>query len=265
VSGVIERFRVRAAGADLACVRFGEGPPLLCVHALAFSKEYFVSAAESLGAHFTCVAFDQRGHGATEWEGGEAGLELSAMGQDIEAVMDHMRWAAATVGGISLGAATTLCFALSKPERVTRLIQDLPAFGPTSRKDPAQVVVASALDRGDLEAAIRSLTAGLSPLRASALGTLLLTQWDPFGQRLGHKLAAAFRASSRWRVVENWPGDLARLDVPVEILGIVGDPAHPIEVARTMAATLPRSKYWPRIPSLSPSAVAKQWAEVAGA
>jgi pimeloyl-ACP methyl ester carboxylesterase len=261
----IERFRVRSSGADLACVKFGDGPPLVCVHALAFSKEYFVSAADLLGAHFSCVAFDQRGHGGTEWEGGDGGLEIDAMAGDIAAVMDHLGWSASIVGGISLGAATALRFALSQPKRVTRLIEDLPAYSPASPRDSAQGVVASALERGDLESALRILTEGLSPLRASALSTLLRTQWEPFGSRLGPRLGAAFRASFRWRVVEDWPRDLAALTIPVEILGIVGDPSHPIEVAKTMAETLPQSRYWPRIPSLAANAVARQWIQVAGA
>ena len=42
----IETFRVpSSSGTDLACVRFGEGPPLLLAHPLVFSKAYFAAAA----------------------------------------------------------------------------------------------------------------------------------------------------------------------------------------------------------------------------
>ncbi len=260
----VERFRIRSRGADLSCVRFGAGSPLLCAHALAFSKEYFASAADVLGRRFDCVAVDQRGHGDTEWEGGDAGLTLDAMADDIGRVLDYVGWKRAIVGGISLGAATTLRFALGSPDRLVALIQDLPAFGPTSPRNPrATEAVSEALDRSDFEGALGVLTSGLSRGRAKALGEALRSQWAPFGATLGPKLAAAFRATDRWRIADDWPGVLKTLDAPVRILGLRGDAAHPFEVAETMARTLPRARLDARVPSLSAEAVARQWLEVA--
>src|SRR6516162_8845748 len=78
-------FRVASSsGADLACVRFGEGPPLLLAHPLVFSKAYYAAAAAVFGAKHSCVAFDQRGHGDTN----ASTISPAAMADDVGAVLD---------------------------------------------------------------------------------------------------------------------------------------------------------------------------------
>jgi pimeloyl-ACP methyl ester carboxylesterase len=263
----VERFTVTSGPATLACVRFGAGPPLVCVHALAFSKEYFVAAAAVLGRAFTCLAFDQRGHGETVAPEDADALSPAAMAADIGAVLDAAGLASATVGGTSLGAATTLRFALAHPARVDLLIQDLPAFGPGPQRDAAHSeAVAAALAAGDLDEGARRAAAGLLPGPARALAATLRAQWQPFpAAALGPKLAAAFRATAGWRVVDAWPGALASLAVPTHVLGLAGDGGHPLAVAEAMARTLPRARLWPRVPSLKPTDVARQWVQVATA
>jgi hypothetical protein len=61
--------------------------------------------------------------------------------------------------------------------------------------------------------------------------------------------------------MDRWPQDLARLSMPVRILGVQGDSIHPWEVARTMAQTIPGARLVPRALSLSPEEVARQWLE----
>lgn len=238
---------------------------MLCAHALGFSKETFVEAADVLGARFTCVALDQRGHGETTVEDGGESFAAEAMADDIVAVLDHLEWPAAVLGGTSLGAATTLLAALRHPTRVRLLIQDLPGFAPASSRDVAGAdQVAEALDRGDLVEAARRATSALPGSRSRPLASLLIDHWKRFGiVDLGPKLGRAFRSSARWRIVDRWPEDLAALAIPVHVLGLEGDPMHPIAIAKTMAETLPRARLWPRVPSLDPRAVARQWVQVA--
>ncbi|MFN7966871.1 MAG: alpha/beta fold hydrolase [Acidobacteriota bacterium] len=255
---------IQSGSAQLSGVRFGAGPPLLCVHALAFSSRYFSLAAPVLGEHFECVAIDQRGHGLTRHSDGAAGLSLTAMSHDLIAVLDHHRWESAFVGGISLGAATTLRLALDHPTRVRVLLQDLPAFGPESPRglghsSPA----AEALERGDMAQAAQRAGVGLSAPRARALEEVLMAAWRGYSPaELGPKLASMFRASSRWRVIDNWPEELTRLSMPVELLAIAGDSSHPLAVAEQMARAIPRATLHRRVPSLEPRLVARQWVEV---
>jgi len=242
-----------------AFARFGSGPPLLLAHPLVFSKRYFLGAKEVFGARFDTVAVDLRGHGDNEGE-----VDLDAAADDIGAVLDACGWSAARLGGTSLGAAVVLRFALRRPERVVRLVQDLPGFGPGSRRPPERVAaMAEAFAKADFEAAAQAITEGYPPARAQAWSDALRSDWSGYDPaRLGPKLAKAVRAAAAWRVAEPWPSALAALTVPTEILAVKGDPTHPWEIAETMAATLPDARLHARVPSLAPGKIAEQWISV---
>ncbi|HEX7896782.1 MAG TPA: alpha/beta hydrolase, partial [Planctomycetota bacterium] len=225
-------------------------------HPIVFSKAF---VPEALGARFDVAAPDQRGHGDSE--GGA--IEAEAMADDLGAVLDRLGWARASIGGTSLGAATSLLFARRHPERVERLILDLPGFGPGSFRAPDKTeAMAEAFARADFDEAARRITDGLSAPRAAAWIAALRDDWRRYDPaRLGPKLAAALRGTARWRLVERWPEDLAALRAPTTILAVKGDPVHPWDVAETMARTIPGARLVSRVPSLDPAKIAAQWIE----
>jgi len=254
----IETFRVASSsGTDLACVRFGEGPPLLLAHPLVFSKAYFAAAAAVLGEKFSCVAYDQRGHGDTT----ATTITPAAMADDVGAVLDAMKWDKAAIGGTSLGAASTLLFALRSPARVTFLIQDLPGFGPASFRDPSKTSrIAASFEDVDMEDAARQITGGMSEPRAKAWTEALFNDWKNYdGPALANKLAWVLRNTSSWRIVGRWPDELQKLTMPVRIFAIQGDPVHPWDTAQTMARTIKGARLSPRVQSLEADAIARQW------
>jgi pimeloyl-ACP methyl ester carboxylesterase len=258
-------FRVPSGpdGVELAGVRFGAGPPLVLLHALGFSKRYWAHAADVLGAHFTCVAFDQRGHGETALPEG-APITPEACAQDVRQVLDYLGIPRAAVGGTSLGALSALLFALREPERVSVLVQDLPAYGPRSPRHPRRSEpVARALDRGDFEEAARRAARGLQGAPFRALQSALLENWGRYPvASFGPRLARAFRATARWRPFPNWPAELAALRVPTRVLALRGDPFHPYEIAESIARTAPGARLHSRVPALAAPAVANQWIQV---
>ncbi|MBV8882046.1 MAG: alpha/beta hydrolase [Planctomycetaceae bacterium] len=253
----ITPFRVASKGADLACVKFGQGPPLLLAHPVLFSKAYYAAAADDWGSSFTCVAFDQRCHGDTT----STTITPAALAEDIGAILDHMKWDQASMGGTSFGAASTLLYALSNPKRVTKLIQDLPGFGPASFRDPFQTSrISAALEDGDLDDAAKQITMNMSEPRAKAWTEALAADWKLYdAAKLAPKMAGALRAGSSWRIVGRWPDELQKLTMPVCIFGVQGDPIHPWDTAQTMARTIKGARLSSRVQSLSPSAVARQW------
>ncbi len=253
----ITPFRVAGKGSDLACVKFGEGPPLLLAHPMLFSKSYYAAAAEVWGAHFTCVAYDQRCHGDTT----SAILTPAALADDVGSILDHMKWDKAAIGGTSFGAASTLLYALANPSRVTKLIQDMPAFGPGSYRDPFNTSgIAAALEDGDLDDAAKQVTMGMSEPRAKAWTEALSADWKNYdGAKIAPKMAGALRAASSWRIVSRWPDELQKLHMPVCVFGMQGDPVHPWDVAQTMARTIKGARLSTRVPSLSAAAIAQQW------
>ncbi len=256
----IEPFRVASSsGTDLSCIKFGDGPPLVLAHPLVFSKAYFAAATEVFGAKFSCVAYDQRGHGDTN----ASTVTPAGMADDIAAIMDAMKWDKAAIGGTSLGAASALMFALRSPARVAFLIQDLPGFGPASFRDPTRTSrIAASFEDADLEDAAKQITLGMSEPRAKAWTEALFNDWKNYdGKSLSNKLAWVLRNTSSWRIVGRWPDELQKLTMPVRIFGIQGDPVHPWDTAQTMARTIKGARLSPRVLSLSADAIAAQWVD----
>jgi pimeloyl-ACP methyl ester carboxylesterase len=199
----IETFRVASSsGTDLACVRFGEGPPLLLAHPLVFSKLYFTAAAQVLGEKFSCVVYDQRGHGDTT----ATTISPAAMADDVGAVLAAMKWDKAAIGGTSLGAASTLLFALRAPARVTFLIQDLPGFGPASFRDPSKTSrIAASFEDADLEDAARQIGDGEPGRRRGPRRSSPLEELRRPGSRTSSR---GLRNTSSWRIVGRWLDEL---------------------------------------------------------
>lgn len=253
----ITPFRVQSKGADLACIKFGEGPPLLLAHPVLFSKAFYAAGAEVFGSKHTCVAFDQRCHGETA----SSLITLPDLAADIGAILDHMKWDKAAIGGTSFGAATTLIYALSNPGRVSYLIQDLPGFGPATFRDPFQTSrISAALEDGDLDDAAAQITSGMSEPRAKAWKDALFADWNHYDRaKIAPKMAGALRAASGWRIVGRWPDELQKLTMPVSIFGVQGDSVHPWDTAQTMARTIKGARLSNRVQSLSASAIAQQW------
>ena len=79
-------------------------------------------------AGFRLLAFDCRGHGETQPLGDPQRYALATFSDDLRALMDHLQIERAVVGGISMGAAVALNFALRFPERVLGLVLSRPAW-----------------------------------------------------------------------------------------------------------------------------------------
>lgn len=246
----MQRFRV----GGLACVRHGAGRPLVLLHPIVFSKAYFALEAFP----FDGVAFDQRGHGETTEP-----VDFDRLGSDVAAVMDAVGWSTASVGGTSMGAAAALRFALEHPGRVDGLLLDLPGFGPRSFRDPAKTErMAEAFAAADFALAERVICEGMAAPRAKAWGDALRRDWAHYAPSdLGPKLASALRSSTGWSVADPWPSALSSIRARTAVLGVKGDPVHPWETASEIAGAIPGARLLPRVASLDPAAIARQWAE----
>ena len=98
----------------------GHGPVLLLLHGIANSSETWEPVASLLKRHFTLVAPDLLGHGASATPRGDYSLGAHATGvRDIVTALgyDHV-----TVVGHSLGGGIAMQFAYQFPERCERLV-----------------------------------------------------------------------------------------------------------------------------------------------
>ena len=104
----------------------GERPAILLMHGFASSMRVnwidpgWVQALTRAG--YRVVAFDHRGHGASDKPRDEGAYTPQKMAADAVALLDHLNINQAAVFGYSMGARVAAFAALATPERVSRLI-----------------------------------------------------------------------------------------------------------------------------------------------
>lgn len=110
----------KTTGTDGAMVvyrRFGTGPRLItALHSLALDGSWYAPLAQALGADYSLLVPDFRGHGDSERGGTPIGLGLIA--QDIAAMWDAENVEHSVVLGISLGGMVAQAVTGSFPARV---------------------------------------------------------------------------------------------------------------------------------------------------
>lgn len=104
----------------IAWERRGEGHPLLLIHGLGYARWGWEPVLEGLARRFDVITFDNRGIGASDAPPGPySAAELAA---DAAQVLDEAGVERAHVAGSSLGGMVAQELALSRPERVDRLV-----------------------------------------------------------------------------------------------------------------------------------------------
>lgn len=143
------RFHYRSWGSDQAF-------PLLLIHGLTGNSWEWGTVARELAKRHRVLAFDQRGHGATDWA---ADYSVDLLAEDIGSLMDALGIERAAVVGHSLGGNSAYCFAAAHPDRVTRLV--IVDIAPPALAGPRQT--------GAIRAWLQELTAAAHPGREHAV------------------------------------------------------------------------------------------------
>jgi pimeloyl-ACP methyl ester carboxylesterase len=117
---------VRIAFADVAPESGDRGEPILLIHGFASSLRInwinprWVETLTRAGRRV--VAFDNRGHGASEKLYDPDAYRSQTMARDAANLLDHLKIERADVMGYSMGARIASFLALASPERVRGLI-----------------------------------------------------------------------------------------------------------------------------------------------
>jgi 3-oxoadipate enol-lactonase len=110
---------VRSAdGTKIHCEESGKGKPVLFVHEYGGSCRSFDGQVEAFRKQFRCVTFNARGYPPSEVPPPADFYSQDHAVADIAAVMDGMKMDRAHLVGVSMGAASTLQYALREPQRV---------------------------------------------------------------------------------------------------------------------------------------------------
>jgi pimeloyl-ACP methyl ester carboxylesterase len=129
VPGGLDLQRVTIHGHERAFVKTGRGPALLLLHGLGLDHTTWFPVLHDLARHFTVIAPDLLGHGASAKPRADYSVGGYANGmRDLLTVLDIDK---VTVVGHSFGGGIAMQFAYQFPERTERMILVAPGgLGP---------------------------------------------------------------------------------------------------------------------------------------
>lgn len=153
-------------GVELAATVAGRvgAPGLVLVHGYGGAKEDFGDHLDRLATDHRVVAFDHRGHGASDRPADAAVYSLDRLVADTLAVADALELGRFRLLGHSMGGMVARRLVLSRPERVEALVLmdtspgPVPGLTPQMARGQAHIV----LDRG--MDALRRILDELDPL-----------------------------------------------------------------------------------------------------
>ena len=145
---------------------------------------------------------------------------------------DAARTGAIAVGGVSIGAAVAVNWALTNPSRAVAVLAALPPWTGSPETAPAAQAArysADVLRRDGLLSATSQMRASSPPWLADELARSWLGQWPA--------LPDAMEEASRY--VSPTRTELTALTVPMGVGAATDDPVHPLEVAIEWADAAP--------------------------
>ena len=254
---------MRSGKVSLAVEEAGDGsagaPALVLAHGLTATRRYVVHGSRALErAGHRVVSYDARGHGDSEPAPDPAAYEYSDLVADLGAVLDERELDRAVLVGVSMGAATTLAYALAHPERVAALVQVTPAHLGLPQTDPEELArwdaLAEGLEAGGVDGFVRAY--GDPPVEPRFRGLIV----QAIKQRIAlHRhpeaVANALRVVPRSTAFDGAVA-LEQLSVPTLIVASRDeqDPQHPYEVAQIYAQRIEGAELVSEEPGQSPLA-----------
>lgn len=214
----------------------GSGVPFFFQHGLGADLTQPFSLCQP-PAGIRLIGFDARAHGQTEPVGPEDKISFNTFADDLRALMDHLQIRQAIVGGISMGAALTLNFALRHSERVLGLVQSRPAW--LDAPNPWNVTMFSLVTR---LVRAHGRVQGKEAFLESGEYKETLAKWPDVANSLAGQFDnpvvedTAFKFE---RIIRDAPcrdrREWSNIKVPTLILVNRFDPIHPLEYGVEMA------------------------------
>jgi pimeloyl-ACP methyl ester carboxylesterase len=107
-------------GINLYYETHGSGRPLILLHGGLGSGEMFGPVLQALAERHQVIAVDLQGHGRTADI--DRPIDIRLMGDDVAALIDHLKLDKPDVVGYSLGGGVALQTAVRHPDKVRRLV-----------------------------------------------------------------------------------------------------------------------------------------------
>lgn len=222
---------VEVDGARMFYEMAGEGPPMLLLHGYPLSGALFSRVRGALQDDHTVITVDHRGYGLSEAPGVPDSIEVYA--GDALAVLDHLGFDQAIIGGMSMGGPVTLSMYQMAPERFIGMIlidTSAAAAAPPEAglwRGVEEVIAAHGLDPV-IKALLPDMLTGETRLNNPAVSEYLreVMQGATIEAGRGGALALAQRP--------DFTSLLSEINVPTLIIVGAEDSLYPIQVARRM-------------------------------
>jgi len=235
-----EILTVNSDGLELIAESFGDGPPLVAAHGLSGTRNITRRQLESLASRYRIIAYDQRGHGDSTPVTNPSLYNPDRMAEDMRAVMDAFSIDKAIVQGESMGAATTLLFALKYPHRVNALLMTGPAFSEVPNPEiPSLHNMALEIAQYGLGEYLR-LSAERMRENWGAPEEVIETVREMQSSHQENSLVTALDTVKDWIIFDDL-SEISQLTMPICMIAWPNDPLHPIELAQRMATYLPHA------------------------
>ncbi|HEY60302.1 MAG TPA: alpha/beta hydrolase [Anaerolineae bacterium] len=220
----------------------GEGFPFLFIHGLGGSIEANKYIIEKL-KDVQKIYMDMRGHGRTYPLGPKEHLNFKQFSEDAHNLINHLNIKKIIMGGISMGSAVSIRFALRFPKLVKNLILIRPAW--LNKKNPGNLhffkLVSDLIKNYSPHEAVDHLSRnpefknlkGEYPAAAESLTRQIFSEK---AREYYYRLVAM--PSS---VPYNDPYELNQLKTRTLIIGTEQDPIHPFTIAKELADQIPNA------------------------
>lgn len=244
VSERIGQFFLTGEGSRdrLEYTEYGSGDAwVVLVHGQLMPRRMHQPLARALAAEgLHVVTVDLLGHGRSDRPADPLRYSMTAFGEQVIALLDHLGAQEAVVGGTSLGANVSLEVAVLAPERVRGLLVEMP-------------VLDNAVEAGILAFAPLLFAARFMPFTVAGLRAVtrpvprgLVPFWtgivlDTLDQR-ADSMAAVVHGLFFGRVA---PSSAQRRGIaaPALVVGHPADPIHPAADAAMLAGELPHARF----------------------
>ena len=224
--------------------RTGSGHPVVLLHGLTATHRYVVMGSKSLQrAGHDVLAYDARGHGASDPAPDPSAYEYGDLADDLLAVMDGAGIERAVLAGASMGAHTAVRVAMEHPERVAGLVIVTPAYDPEDW--PGDLVRWDALSDGLRNGGVEGFVEAYGDEGPEKWKATLQTV---LRQRLGahehpEAVADALKVVPRSRPFAS-RDQLRELSAPTVVVADHDepDPGHPLRVGELYASLIPGAR-----------------------